>query len=210
MKKNDYQTMKANVLALRKKAQSFKKTAKAKMAKMLKVNFSTLETTDGQVLYIDGDEIAVGLPVYLLGEDGQYVEAPDQTVVVDGVTYVIEGGVIASINEPAGEGEAEGTAMADEAEGAESIETPAEVSGEVDPATVNALIESVDELIDVVTDQEQIINDQAEEIEAINAELHRAKRTTNGKPANVAKFNRMKKLSTIDERFERLKKNFRK
>lgn len=68
------------------------------LAKIL-ASFSSVETDKGLLQWPDECEIAVGLEVYVEGEDGSYVPAPDGDYEADGKIIKVEDGKIASIED---------------------------------------------------------------------------------------------------------------
>ncbi len=177
--------------------QSIMTQAKFKLAKMLKLKFATIDTDQGEILYVDGD-IQQGASVYVVTESGDYVQAGDGEYTADGVTYSVMNGVISAIS-----GE-------ENFENAEDVDPADPVSGEVTAEDVNEIVEVVNEILDVIKEQDDEIMELAEEVVMLQDELKRAKGTTNGKPAQTEKFNRKPgRFSFADQKMQKLIENFK-
>lgn len=69
------------------------------LAKML-ASFSEVKTSNGILYWASDEAIAVGLDVYLVNEDGEYVEATDgEYIDEEGRIILVEGGKIVSIED---------------------------------------------------------------------------------------------------------------
>jgi hypothetical protein len=79
-----------------------------------KEKLSSIQSLDGKELYVNGDEITIGLEIYEV-VDGQKQEIADSTYeLIDGTKILVEGGIIKDIMLP----------------------KPAEVEVEIEPSTV--------------------------------------------------------------------------
>lgn len=172
--------------------------AKAKLAKMLKLEFESVTTDDGKSLYVDGD-IETGAAVYELNDAGEYIPAADGTYTAGDRTVVVSNGMIASVD------------IIEDYENAEDITEAGEATGDtVSAEEHNELVEIVNEILDVVKEQEEEISNLQEEVIKLDTELKKAQGTTSGKPAGKDVFNRSGKVTpNIDARMKKLIENFK-
>lgn len=184
-----------------KKKRSILFQAKAKLAKVLKLEFATVETDAGEILYIDSDgDASEGDAVYVISENGDYVAAPDNDYVAGSRTYVVRGGMLESIT------------IDEEFEDAENVDPAPEATGtEVSVEEHNELVEVVNEILDVVKEQDAEIADLAEEVVMLEAELRKARGKTKGKPAEKARFTkeRSSRFDFADQKMNKLIENFK-
>lgn len=185
---------------MRKRKMSIMHQAKAKLGKMLKLEFATVTTDDGITLYIDGDGVE-GDSVFEVNENGEYVSVADGSYVAGGRTYVVSNGTITEV-------------IVDENfQEAETIDEAPEVEGEIVTAEeVNDVVEVVNEILEVVKEQDEEIQQLAEEVVMLEAELKRATGRSNAKPATTNKFNKDAKVGRFafaDQKMQNLIKNFK-
>lgn len=174
--------------------------ATAKLARLLHLEFATINADDGTTLYIDGD-VQAGAAVYVLTEPGDYQIAPDGTYVSEGVTYVVSNGSITSVSPDAS------TEMEVE------VEEATEATGEVTAEDHNDLVEVVNDLIDIIREQDEEIENLNETVVALETEFRKATTTTNGRPAKATtSFNksaRSKSINFADQKMKKLIQNFK-
>ena len=144
------------------------KINRIKLAKMI-MKFGELETDKGILLY-EGD-LAVGLEVFVEGEDGELIAAPDGEYMVENIKYIVAEGKIADIVEPEVEDNPEDVKPAENKAEELEDEKPAE---EPDPrdAEIETLKAEKADLEAKVNELSEIIAQRDKEIEDLKSQLN--------------------------------------
>lgn len=80
--------------------QAFMEPTKVEEVEPKKETFSSIQSLDGKELYVNGDEIAIGLEIYEV-VDGEKKDLVDSTYeLVDGTKIVVEAGIVKDIMLP--------------------------------------------------------------------------------------------------------------
>lgn len=128
------------------------KKLRLELARLLKL-YSEITTDDGKTLVSEG-ELAVGVEVFIIGEDGAMTPAPSGEYVSGDTTYRVESGVITAVEvkeEPIEEQPAEEEVVV---EGAEEEEVVVEENENAE--------EAVDEIETVVEEAVEVVETPAE------------------------------------------------
>lgn len=172
--------------------------AKAKLAKMLKLEFESVTTDDGKSLYVDGD-IVTGAAVYELNDAGEYIPAADGTYMAGDRTIEVLNGMVTSVE------------IDENYENADEIPEAGDATGNtVSVEEHNELVEIVNEILDVVKEQEAEIGNLQDEVVKLDTELKKATGTSSGNPARNDRFNRTgKNIDFADQKMKKLIENFK-
>lgn len=125
---------------------------KVKLARLLKVDFSAIETDKGPLQY-DG-ELGIGTDVYILNDVGEMQPAPDGTYQAeDGTLIEVTDGCISDMDQ-----EAAGEEEMEEEKGANSLPE----DGEVSVKDYNQLVEIVNDLVAEVSNLSELAESNEE------------------------------------------------
>lgn len=160
---------------------------KMKLAQML-LQMATIKT-DKAILEYDGEEMAVGVAVYVVDENGERIVAEDgEYVTEEGKTIVVADGKVAEIKE-----KEEEEKPAEEEEVTEEVEAEEEVTEEEKPTE-----ETVDEIAKIKEDIAKI-ND------ILNSILEKMGKNADEVEARLSKVEQMSASKTIELEFEAIK-----
>ncbi|MCD8041516.1 MAG: hypothetical protein LUH10_00475 [Tannerellaceae bacterium] len=155
--------------------------AKAKLAKMLNLEFESVETNEGKTLYADG-EIVAGTAIYELTDTGEYVPAGDGTYTAGDMVLVVQGGMVSSVN----------------------------TEQEFAPGEQSELLEIVNEILNILKEQREEIDGLQDEVTELSTQLRKATGTSKGKQVGKNSFNRRsKEINFADQKMRNLIKNFK-
>lgn len=140
-------------------------TAAIKLAKVMKIKLGSVETDKGTLSFVDGEELAVGIEVYITGEDGQNVMPEDGEYKFGNQIAVIKDGIVEEIKD------------AEALEG----ETPAGETPETPEAALDAIVEIIEEAAatieeNVTTVEENLRKELSDNIKRIDATLSEIKK----------------------------------
>lgn len=137
------------------------------LAKML-ASFSEIKTSNGILYWASDEELAVGMEVYLVNEDGEYVEAPDgEYTDEEERVIVITSGKVESITAKEAEAPVE-EAPAEEAPVDVNIEVNAEEEVPAPEAPVEEpVVDAVEELRKEVNELYSIVDALIKEVAAM-------------------------------------------
>lgn len=150
---------------------------KLELSKIL-ASFSEIKTDKAILSWPTEEEIAVGLDVYVLDENGEYVEAPDGEYVDEAErTIVVENGKVTAINEKAVE-EVPTEEVPTEEVSAEEVVPEVESPSGAEESTpdaieevrkeINELYDIVDKLIKKVADLDSRLGESDERLEKMS------------------------------------------
>lgn len=161
---------------------------KMKLAKML-LQMATIKT-DKAILEYDGEELAVGVAVYVVDENGERIVAEDgEYVTEEGKTIVVADGKVAEIKE-----KEEEEKPTEEEEVTEEVEAEEEVTEET----------TTEETIDEIA---KIKEDIAKINEILNSILEKMGKNADELEARLSKVEKMSASKTIEVEFEAIKGN---
>lgn len=185
---------------------------KEKLAAIL-VQMATIKT-DKAVLEYDADEIAVGVGVFVVNEDGERTPAEDGNYTTeDGKVIVVKGGKVEAINEPTEETPIEET---EEEIAAEETEEDAAPEGgepiEEEPKSddiENKIAELKEKLDNVISIVEQLVEKVGADNMAVDERLSKIEKMSAAAPAEET-FDKTDKVtktgnSKLDKQLERAK-----
>lgn len=161
---------------------------KMKLAKML-LQMGTIKT-DKAILEYDGEELAVGVALYVVDENGERIVAEDgEYVTEEEKTIVVADGKVAEIKEK----EEEKPAEEEEEKPTEELEAEEEEKAEETPAE-----ETIDEIA-------KIKEDIAKINEILNEILDKIGKNADEVEARLSKVEKMSASKTIEVEFEAIK-----
>lgn len=161
---------------------------KVKLARLLKVDFSAIETDKGALQY-DG-ELGTGTDVYILDENGEMQPAPDgEYTASDGTVYTVVDGRMTNISESESNENMEVIEMAD----------PIPENSEVEASDHNALVEIVNDLVvEIAEIKEEIQADFKKKAEAYETQIEEQKKEIAQLKADFAAFKKEPAAGVIE------------
>lgn len=147
------------------------------------VKFSEIATDKGTILIQEGDELAVGVDVYVETEEGEWAEAADgEYALEDGRTVVVAEGKVAEIKDP------------------EAIEEPV-----VDEPAVEEPVEAEDEVVEEIAPVEDVRDEKQEQIDALKEAVAGLKADIESLRAALAEIVQQPAAEPIVEEFSKAK-----
>lgn len=138
--------------------------------------------TDKAVLKFDGDELVEGMEVFVEGEDGEFLPAPDDTYTTeDGKQIQVVDGKVAAIEDPKAEvasepeEEVEAQAAEEPVEPADEQETPAEEEPSDEDRfaaleeKINAITEAINQMVNAMAALEERIGEVESKLASVEA-----------------------------------------
>ena len=149
------------------------------LAKLV-ASFSELKTSNGILYWATEEELTAGMEVYLIDENGEYVEAPDgEYVDEEDRTIIVAGGKVESI-------------MVKEAEAPKEEEAPTEVNVEINAEEVEAPVETTEETVtEAIVEERKEVNELYSIVDALMKEMAAMKEEIASLREKIADFGKM-------------------
>lgn len=139
------------------------KSLKLTLRKLLQVSLGEIKADNGTLIF-EGDEIAVGIEVFVEGEDGELIPAPDaEYLAEDGRKIIVKDGIVSEIVEAEKKEEAPEEITEEKAE--EKSEPEVELAEEIAEPAAEPATE------DEAKEEELTIEERVAKIEARNEEI---------------------------------------